>query len=311
MEAKGWTQANGLDLPPLTWLRYRWLRLSRQPLVGGGMLRARAVADVQQPATMGDDKMQRAPVRHACDVLSRLASLPHSRRRVSPQPDTARHGQTRRPPAPSLPTRRHVHTPALALALTTATTTTLHSLALHHHYHHHRVTPDRVAPASPASRCRRSLADPCSISPHHPGRPFNGPWSHVTGLSGSHFASGPRHASKRSRGPGAHRAPQTPARQVLPGQLVGFALCPPAGSESRPAHFILDSIILWPIAQSAQLASRGSCSARQLALPAACACTCVWLHSSGHASWSLSSPALPSRPLSPSAPLLHCPNSLS
>jgi hypothetical protein len=47
MEAKGWTQANGLDLPPLTWLRYRWLRLSRQPLVGGGMLRARAVADVQ------------------------------------------------------------------------------------------------------------------------------------------------------------------------------------------------------------------------------------------------------------------------
>jgi hypothetical protein len=47
MESKGWTQANGLDLPPLTWLRYRWLRLSRQPLVGGGMLRARAVADVQ------------------------------------------------------------------------------------------------------------------------------------------------------------------------------------------------------------------------------------------------------------------------
>jgi hypothetical protein len=138
MEAKGWTQANGLDLPPLTWLRYRWLRLSRQPLVGGGMLRARAVADVQQPATMGDDKMQRAPVRHACDVLSRLASLPHSRRRrVSPQPDTARHSQTQRllllpsqhtvtctprpspSPSPLPPLPHYIHSP-----YTTTTTTT-------------------------------------------------------------------------------------------------------------------------------------------------------------------------------------------
>jgi hypothetical protein len=80
---------------------------------------------------MGDDKMQRVPVRHACDVLSRPASL--SRCRVSPQPDTTPSFPLNTPsrahprpspspsPLPPLPPSLALHSPYT----TTTTTTTI------------------------------------------------------------------------------------------------------------------------------------------------------------------------------------------